>query len=377
MPTEDTLIPSNEAAPVRKEGSATTFKCKGCGSSVSFTPGTEHLTCPYCKSNCDISAIEAKVEELDFRENLKNAAEETELEEHITVTCDGCGARTDLQPNITSGHCPFCDSPLVAQHISEKRFSPRSLLPFSIPRADANASFKKWISSRWFAPRSFHREVRSDKLNGVYCPFWTYDAGSHTVYSGERGEYYYVTRTETVTVNGKQQTRTRRERKIRWHHASGNVNNKFDDLLVRASSGLPEKLARKLEPWDLHKLRPYQPEFLSGFKVESYTIGLEDGFSDAKDQMKPFIRKTICRDIGGDQQRIHRTSTNYDNITFKHILLPVWISAYFYRKKTYRFLINANTGEVQGERPYSVIKIILVGIAIAAIIACVVYLTQK
>jgi len=124
-------------------------------------------------------------------------------------------------------------------------------------------------------------------------------------------------------------------------------------------------------------LRPYQPEFLSGFKVESYTIGLEDGFSDAKDQMRPVIKKTIRRDIGGDQQRIHRTNTNYQKITFKHILLPVWISAYLYRKKPYRFLINANTGEVQGERPYSIIKIILVGVAVAAIIAFVFYMTQK
>jgi len=371
----DTKTPDHaDAASSPKEGNATTFICDGCGGALSFTPGTEHLTCPYCNNNCVIAVAPEEVSELDFHEHLQQAAEETGMEEHLTVTCDGCGARTDLQPNITAGHCPFCDSPLVAQHVSEKRFQPRSLLPFSIPREDATARFKKWITSRWFAPRAFHREVRPDKLNGVYCPFWTYDTATRTSYSGERGDYYYVTKTYTVTVDGKQETRTKQERKTRWSHASGSVSNNFDDLLVRASRGLPAKPAANLEPWDLHKLRPYQPEFLSGFKVESYSIGLEEGFTDAKVQMEPVIRQTIQHDIGGDEQRIHNKSTSYNNITFKHILLPVWISAYRYREKSYRFLINANTGEVQGERPYSIMKIVLFVVTIAVVIGIAVFL---
>ncbi len=364
----DIPTPDPAAPPAPKSGSAATFTCRNCGGALSFTPGTEHLTCPYCNDNCAIPAATEEISELEFHEHLQQAAQETGLEEHLTVTCKGCGARIDLQPNVTAGHCPFCDSPLVAQHISEKRFQPRALLPFSIPRESAAALFKAWISSRWFAPRAFHRDVRPDKLSGIYCPFWTYDAATRTDYSGERGDHYYVTRTETVMVNGKPQTRTRRERRTRWSRASGSVSNGFDDLLVRASCGLPERLAAKLEPWDLQRLRPYQPEFLSGFKVESYSVGLEEGFAAARAQMEPVIRQSIRRDIGGDEQRIHRVSTGYRDITFKHILLPVWISAYRYRGKSYRFLINAGTGEVQGERPYSIVKIALLCIAIAAAI---------
>ncbi|MDD2600947.1 MAG: hypothetical protein PHO37_17275 [Kiritimatiellae bacterium] len=350
----------------RQEGNATTFKCEGCGGTLSYTPGTQHLACPYCAHNCAITASEDEVSELDFEEHLQHAAEEAGLEEHLTVTCDGCGARNDLQPNVTAGSCPFCGSPLVAQHVSEKRFQPRSLLPFKTPLDEAKALFKKWIASRWFAPRAFHRDVRPDKLDGVYCPFWTYDAETRTRYRGERGDYYYVTQSYKVMVDGKEQTRTRRERRTRWSHAAGNVKNLFDDILVRASRGLPETLAANLGPWDLHQLCAYQPEFLSGFKVESYSIGLEDGFADAKAQMEPVIRQTIRQAIGGDEQRIQNTSTGYKEITFKHILLPVWISAYRYKGKTYRFLVNANTGQIQGERPYSWIKITLLCVAIAA-----------
>ena len=79
------------------------------------------------------------------------------------------------------------------------------------------------------------------------------------------------------------------------------------------------------------------------------------------------IRATIARDIGGDHQRIHSVDTRYFNVTFKHALLPVWISAYRFHERTFRFLVNARTGEVQGERPYSWIKITLA--VLAAIVA--------
>jgi hypothetical protein len=55
--------------------------------------------------------------------------------------------------------------------------------------------------------------------------------------------------------------------------------------------------------------------------------------------------------------------------TFKHILLPVWLAAYKYRGKSYRFVVNGRTGRVQGERPYSAIKIafaVIAGLIIAA-----------
>jgi hypothetical protein len=81
------------------------------------------------------------------------------------------------------------------------------------------------------------------------------------------------------------------------------------------------------------------------------------------------IRQTVNRDIGGDEQRIYSVNTNYSDTTFKHILLPLWISSYRYNNRVFRFLVNARTGEVQGERPYSVWKIIFFSLAVIAVIA--------
>ena len=44
-------------------------------------------------------------------------------------------------------------------------------------------------------------------------------------------------------------------------------------------------------------------------------------------------------------------------VTFKHLLLPIWLATYRYRDQLYQILVNARTGEVQGRRPYSVWKI--------------------
>ncbi|HRA24683.1 MAG TPA: hypothetical protein PLK52_14030, partial [Usitatibacteraceae bacterium] len=80
------------------------------------------------------------------------------------------------------------------------------------------------------------------------------------------------------------------------------------------------------------------------------------------------------RDIGGDQQRIHSVSTRYSGVKFKHVLLPVWISAYRYRDKAYRFLINGQTGEVSGESPKSWWKI--AAIALGALILLILVLVS-
>src|SRR5690606_19059736 len=108
---------------------------------------------------------------------------------------------------------------------------------------------------------------------------------------------------------------------------------------------------------DLRELKTFDAAYLSGFVAQSYQMNLPQGFEVAKRKMDPAIRRKICADIGGDHQRIATVNTQYDHVTFKHLLLPIWLASYRYHNKVYRFLVNARTGEVQGERPWSVWKI--------------------
>ena len=116
-----------------------------------------------------------------------------------------------------------------------------------------------------------------------------------------------------------------RVQRVRWYPASGRVKRFFDDVLVLASRSLPKRFTDALEPWDLAELVPYNPEYIAGFRAEGYTVDLDDGFSEARAHMDRVIARDVRFDIGGDRQRVHHIDTTVSDVTFKHILLPVWL----------------------------------------------------
>ncbi len=353
-------------------------KCTSCGAILKFKPGTESLTCEYCGADVPIPKSADVVVEIDYERFITQQLVKEEKLDIVTVKCTACGAATTLRPNVTSDLCPFCGTALVVKEGSTSSvLKPKSLLPFKIDQKAAFGHFKKWINSRWFAPNDLKKYAdTSERLAGIYVPYWTFDANTHSSYTGQRGDYYYVTEHYTTRVQGKTVHKTRMVRKIRWTYVSGNVSNSFDDILVLATNSLPRKYADALEPWDLQNLAPFDDKFLSGFRTESYRIELKQGFEIARGIMDERIYASVKRAIGGDEQRVNSINTRYEDVTFKHILLPVWISAYRFRNKVYRFMVNARTGEVQGERPYSWIKITLFILMLLAIIAGVVFAVQ-
>ncbi|MBN1820136.1 MAG: hypothetical protein JXR31_11230 [Prolixibacteraceae bacterium] len=362
-----------------KELAVGTFACTNCGADLKFEPGTHHLTCEYCGTENEIPQMEEEIEELDFNEYLakKSDSEDTIIERY--VKCENCGASSTLEPNVTSALCPYCSTPLVLEQAQdEKVIQPKSLLPFKLDKNIARDEFKKWIKKLWFAPGDLKKAALNfNRFKGIYIPYWTFDTDTFTRYIGQRGVYYYVTETYTTTENGKPVTKTRQVRRTRWYPASGNVHKFFDDILTVATKSLPQKYIYKLEPWDLENLVPFNKSYLSGFISEKYQIGLEEGFEIAKGIADPQIRLLIRRDIGGDEQRIISMNTSYKDVTFKHLLLPVFVSAYRYKNKLYQFLVNGRTGEVQGQRPYSWIKITLAVIVVLAIIAAIIIIANS
>jgi len=79
--------------------------------------------------------------------------------------------------------------------------------------------------------------------------------------------------------------------------------------------------------------------------------------------MDRVILRDVKFDIGGDRQRVHSVNTKVSDVTFKHILLPVWMAAYKFRGETYRVVINGRSGRVSGQRPWSFWKILLAVLA--------------
>lgn len=351
------------------------FPCAQCGAALEYAPGSASLECPYCRHANPVPEGEGAVEELDYRATLDALGEQQEGEACLTVRCDACGAEMRGLGHVTALPCSFCGTPIVATEKSCRLIKPKAILPFTITRAQGEAALAVWLKGLWFAPGDLRRYAMSEgRLAGVYIPAWTYDCLATSDYRGQRGDAYYVQVPYTTSVKGRTVTMTRTERRIRWSPRSGRVLDRFDDVLVLAGGALPGTKARALEPWDLKALVPYRDEYLSGFAAESYRVGLADGFSLAQHAMEPVIRATVRADIGGDEQQIDALRTRHDDISFKHILLPIWMNAYRYRGRVYRFLINGRTGEVQGERPWSAWKIaglVALGVVVALIVVLV------
>ena len=359
--------------PSAAESGGRRFPCARCGAKLEYLPGTESLGCPYCgHRNAIPAAANTVIEELSFDRFLRELRTAPETADITLVKCQSCGAEIEKPPEVSSLACPYCSVDVVMTLLTKRIIKPQALLPFRISSAQARGAFQKWIQRRWFAPTALKKLARMDnRLHGLYTPFWTYDARTTSYYSGARGDDYYVPQTVTVRVNGRVETRTVMVRHTRWRNVSGTVRNAFDDLLVVASHSLPREHVDEIDPWDLHELTPYRDEYLSGFSAENYQVDLPDGFEQAKELMAGPIHASVIRDIGGDHQQIHSIEVQYSNITFKHILLPLWISAYRYRDRVFRFLVNARTGEVRGDRPWSWIKITFAVLLAAAIIATI------
>ena len=359
-----------ESTEVQGDQSHVQFPCQSCGAKLEFVPGSTHLQCQYCGTKQQLEQEVSKpVVEYSFEEARRGARtiEARELmKSAVGVHCKQCGARSVVQGQ--AGRCAFCDSPVVVDQLDDRLYAPESLLPFGIEAKRAKEIMVAWLKSRWFAPSDLSARAQRDGMTGVYLPYWTYDAATTTSYSGQRGTYYYV---EESYRDSKGHRRTRRVRKTRWSFTGGTVRVPFDDVLVPATKSLPRKLVDELEPWDLHALTAYSPDYLSGFLAERYAVDLEEGFTIAQVKMDPVIRSAIRRDIGGDDQRILSMHVQHANVHFKHFLLPLWISSFRYGEKVYRFLVNARTGEGAGERPYSAIKIalaVMLGIVIVVLL---------
>ena len=356
---------------------AINFTCPSCGAPQKFSPLTGKLICEFCHTQTEIIHTKDNIHEYAFTDAVAtlNAQENQIIEKNIK--CKKCGGSFTLTPYSFSSNCPYCGTPAITDFIKE--ITPKSLIPFQLGHKEAQALFTKWVGSRWFAPNAFKKYLDGDdSLTGYYLPYWTYDADTSTHYRGLRGDIYYVTVTKTMIDNqGRQRQVQVQEPRINWTPVGGTVYVSFDDVTIGASKTISRAILDSLEPWDTTALVGFNERYLSGFEAEEYTIGLDNGFEYAKAKMVHKIEKNIRYDIGGDQQQIQSMQTNHANVTYKNVLFPVWTASFKWQEKEYHYAINAQTGKVVGNRPYSYTKIILTVASVMIILGGVMYMERS
>ncbi len=349
-----------------------TYPCAACGGELKFDIATQLLKCPHCGNTHELVENIGQVSERDLREAIKlvQVAKLAHTQNFVgtekEIVCQNCGGHTTFSGSLTAEKCPYCATPIQRDdvHDAPDRLPVDGVLPFSIDDKQAKELIEQWISKRWFAPTEFKTYGRTGSFASVYTAYFTYDADTHANYHGRRGDDY------TVTVGDGDNQRT--ETRTNWSSVSGQVNNSFDDITVFANEGFERKRIAKLEPWPTASSKPYSAEYAAGHLCRTYDNDVEECLPEATTQMENAIRDTVRSDIGGDHQDIQSLDINWLKMTYKHLLLPIWLLTVIYENKPFQVYINGVTGEVHGARPYSKVKIItaiVVAVLVIALIA--------
>ncbi|MDO7848045.1 hypothetical protein Q5H92_16895 [Hymenobacter sp. M29] len=334
--------------------------CPGCGSQLAFRADTQQLGCDHCGATEALTFSHNKLREhpldgLLINQELNPAV----LVEQQLFSCPSCGARTRVAADNPTLNCGFCGSRAINPEAQRTRLiEPAGVLPFRLSRAAATERFRGWIGTSWLAPNDLAKAANLDNLHGMYLPFWTFDAQAHSDWDGERGDYYYVTVTDT---DSKGRTVTRQEQRTRWTYRSGDHDHFYDDVLTLASRSLTkqQKHVDEVLNYDLTQVVDYDPRVLLGWEAEVYGIDLAEGLAQGRTTIREHEEAACSELLGGDTQRGLSVNTRLSDESFKHLLLPLWLCAYTYRGKLYHFLVNGQTGKVSGSRPLSFWKVLL------------------
>lgn len=352
---------TNLDSTVTKTLEETDKKCPRCGGVMNFDPATGGLSCPYCDYQEAIKGEEGwseAADELDIRE-----AENTENcnwgAEKKTILCNACGAEAIYDALQISAVCPFCGSNQVMEASDHRTMAPGGVVPFSISDSQASQLFINWIRKKWFCPKMAKESAKAKNFNGVYLPYWTFDADTVSDYHARYG-------IDKRVRNRKGEVKVVTD----WYPTSGTYQEKFDDELVSATTNHNQIMLKGLEPYNTAANKRYQPEYVAGYVAERYAVGIKEAWNYAKqamtDKLDSGIRKKVRYEKHADRVDGLRITTAYHNVTYKYLLLPVWISNYQYKNKIYHFMVNGQTGKVSGKTPISAVK---VAFAIAAALA--------
>ncbi len=361
---------ASETSPAAVAAELRKFPCPQCGAEVNWDPRRARLRCGYCGFERAValpaapasSAPEATdaarfavpaIAEQDLESGLARPADLGWGAERKAVRCTKCGAVETFEPGVAARNCAFCGTAaVVAAPPDPDLVRPAGVLPFAVERNEALQRFRGWLASLWFRPNDLGRRAALTGIQGVYVPVWTFDADSRSRWSADSGTRHGAGKNARVT----------------WRPVSGVLEHRFDDLPVPASRGLDAATARALEPFPTDRLARYDPGYLAGFFAEEYAVGLAEAHATARARMDDTLRRACRAEVPGDECRNLRVETVYADWQYKSGLVPVWIAAYEYAGRSFRYVVNGVTAKATGTAPWSWVKIA------AAILAALVVL---
>ena len=316
------------------------FTCPHCGGKQRFDPDLLGLVCTYCQ----------KIETLA----LKNASEaEAGLDAAVQndsgnwavvagqAGCMACGARINILPEQSKHPCPFCGSEQITlQPATPGLISPTAIAPFQWHSEDV----KGMLGKAWKVPASHITqlsEAHQLTLSSIYLPFWTFDGRVQIRCALERRIYPATYSASDRVVKGQ------------WPSDASWYESDFDDLLLYAGRNVTDEVMAQITPFDLKSVLGYRPELLAGWQAELYQLALEDAAVEAHKRMRDLaFRKAANRGLFMEPMEMLADDVRILNMTYKLVLLPLWIARRTVQGKNDQLLINGQTGKIAGNRKW-------------------------
>ena len=268
--------------------------------------------------------------------------------------------------------CPYCAAPSVVERpASVDRPAPTFALGFALTHQAAGERVKQWLRTRhpWSDSRLKRASVQD--VRGVYVPAYLYSALALSEYSASIGEDYTETETYRTTENGKTVTKTRTVTKTEWRPLRGEHTEYVPDVLVTASRGLSNEELEELEPFDLRALARYEPALVAGWVAEEPSLSREECLRLAREETLARVKQRLEAFMPGDSHQNLQHQTRVEEESLEVCLVPVWVLAARYApdKPPLRVVVNGQSGEVHGEVPVSLVKVLLtVGVLVLGVV---------
>ncbi len=351
--------PDEEGAP---EGPVAT-KCPRCGASTRYDVERAALGCSFCgwtDEQTPPPAVGAAPGAFT-REALSQGSVGFGIDRR-ELGCDSCGAVVALQEDALTATCPFCASSQVAVRAgaSAPGLRPQAIGPLAVPADEARRQLSGWLGQGWMHPGDLASVATLERLSAVYVPYWVFSAEIDCAWEAQVG----TERTER-TYN-RSSGEWERETVIDWAWREGRLQLPVHDHLVSGTTRVSARLLSRLQPFDLDALVAYAPTLLAGSLALTYDRGLPDAWDEGHRAMRELGRRACKHDTGSSHVRSMTVSAAFEEESWRHVLLPLWISAYPYGGRTHVVLVNGQTGAIAGSKPVAWGKVKL---AIAAMFA--------
>ena len=325
------------------------YKCPNCGGAVKFDSATQNLKCPYCDAEFEIAVLEEYQKELaaPAEDRYGWAAEaagknwdENELDDFLQCACPSCGAEILGDKNTAAMVCPNCGNSQIVEKRLSGLLKPDYVIPFKLEKKDAVAALKNFYKGKRLLPESFRDENRINSIQGVYLPFWLFDAKAQGYMR------YKATRARSWSDSKYDYTKTD------FYSVIRNGSMAFEKIPVDGSERMDDAYMDAIEPFDYSTLKDFQNAFLAGYLAEKYDVDADSCRERAGKRIKATLETEFAKSVTGYSSIVRESSSvNVDGGKVSYSLFPVWILNTKYGKEDYLFLMNGQSGRLVGRLP--------------------------